>query len=488
MSEATVGNTSNPGQAASLGARSAELAVRLARERGVEVEAYEKRGRSRRIERDGEEEVASTALEQGWAVRLGDLRRSGFGAGSGELPDAPEIETSEHPLWLPEPGAASDWTPPPGLDAALTSENELRALLDAVARELARELAGARCVAARLEEGASESALASSRGVVARAVSRLAALRCEATHAGQRVRLEAWARTAAELKPLALARRLADRLLALAGETAPRPGRLLLAAPLAARLVEALAPWLVGREAAARAAALTGTDRPLAASSVDLVDDGALAGGLLAAAADGEGVACRATTLVEAGRFVRPLVAWWEAERAEEATGCARRASWRDPPRRAPTHLFLAPDAGRAVAELLGEATAYLLEAEGAVRVDPTSGRFEVAVSGWVLDAGRAAGGLGRRILRGRLSDAFAGIVARARDLTFVAGDGMFGSPTWLVEGLELLPARAAESQPVMAASSPSPGSAGRRRRSSRPVDSGSGTKTGGGTPGDPPF
>ena len=464
-----------PSAGAALGPRAAELVGRLAQESGLACEAYEKRGRSRRLERDAGGEFLSTSIEQGWAVRLGDPRRSGFAAGTGELPAAPVIETSEHPLWLPEPGAASGWTAPPGLEAALAGETELRALLDSIERELAGELAGARRVGALLEDGASEASLVSSRGIATRTVSRLAALRFEAAHEGRRVRLEAWARSAAELRPLAVARRLADRLLALAGAPAPAPGPLLLAAPLVARLVQALAPYLVGRDAAAPSRSAAG--RPLAAPGVRLIDDGALAAGLLAAAADGEGVPCRAVTLVEEGRFVRPLVAWWEAERPGDASGCARRASWRDPPRRAPTHLYLEADAERAVADLLGEATAYLLDAEGAVAVEPADGSFEVAVSGWALEQGRAAGGLGRRLLRGRLGGVLGGVRARARDLTFVAGDGLFGAPTCLVDGLELGVASATAAQPIEASN---PAAAGRRRRSRRPVDSGSGTKTGG--------
>ena len=48
------------------------------------------------------------------------------------------------------------------------------------------------------------------------------------------------------------------------------------------------------------------------------------------------------------GRFVQPLLAWWEAG-GSAVPGCARRASWRDLPRRAPTHFFVAPehDSGR---------------------------------------------------------------------------------------------------------------------------------------------
>lgn len=422
-----------------IGVAARDLAARLARSTGLEVEVLEKRGRSRRLERDAEGESASIADERGWALRVGDALRSGFASGTGEPPSAPRIETGPQPLRLPDAASAPvAAAAAPRAESAFASESELRALLDTIERELARELSGARRLVAAVEEGASESALASSRGLSSRAASRLAHLRLEVAHGARRVTLESWGRAVAELRPSALAGRLVDRLSALDGAAEPRAGRLLLGAPLVARLVEALVPWLVGGEGRARAAALG--DRRWAAPGVRLVDDGALAGGLLAAPADGEGVACRAVSLVDEERFVQPLVAWWEAEGSEVATGCSRRASYRDPPRRAPTHLYLDPAADVSVAELLPEAASYLLEAEGGVRVDPAGGGFAVAVSGWRLEGGRATGGLGRRVLTGELLGVLGGVRARARDLTFVAGDGMFGAPSCLVDGLVLSP------------------------------------------------
>jgi predicted Zn-dependent protease len=424
-----------------LGERGGALVARLARSGVGAAEAYEKHGRSRRFERGPEGEFSSTALEAGWAVRAGDLRHSWFASGAGELPlAAPWPEPTAHPLWLPEPRPPEPWSAPAAFAAPLAGESEARALLDAVARELARELPGARLGSALFEEGASEWALVSSRGIAASGAARAATLRLEAEREAHAVTAETWAFEAREMKPLAVARRLADRLLALGGGMRPPGGSLLLAAPLAARLVEALSPWLVGREAPARAAALAGRGGRLGAPGLRLVDDGALAAGLLTSATDGEGSPCREVTLVEDGRFVRPLVAWWEAETPAAASGCVRRASYRDLPRRAATHLYLAGDPRLGVPELVAEAGegAYLIDAEGTVAVEATAGRFSVAVAGFALERGRAKGGLGRRVLAGTFGGWLRGIRAAARDLTFVAGDGMFGSPTLLVEGLEL--------------------------------------------------
>jgi predicted Zn-dependent protease len=421
-----------------LGERGTELVRRLTRTRGLEVEAFEKRGRSRRFERSPTGEWVANTHERGWAVRAGDLRRSWFASGTGELPaEGPWPEASAHPLWLPQAATATERVaPPPGLEAPLASESEARALVEGVERELARELPGARLPAALLEDGASESVLISSRGASGQGIARVARLRLEAERGESRVVSESWERSGAELKPVALARRIADRILALEGAVRPPAGARLLAAPVVARLLEAYAPALVGREAAGRLRA----GEPVGDPRVRIVDDGSLAGGLLWSASDGEGVACRELTLVEAGRFARPLLAWWESDRPQETSGCARRASYRDLPRRAPTHFYLDPDPTTPVADLLADVVegTYLIDVEGGVRIDESTGGFSVAVSGFALARGRTAGGLGRATLTGSFGALFGGVRGLGRDLQFVAGDGMFGAPSLLVDGLDL--------------------------------------------------
>ncbi len=421
-----------------LGARGAALVIRLAKSSGLDVEAFEKRGRSRRFERGATGESIASAHERGWAVRAGDLRRSWFASGTGELPaDGPWPDASPHPLWLPQPDAAAERAAPPGFEAPLAGENEARALLAGVERELERELPGCRLGTAMLEEGTSESTLVSTRGASASGVARVARLRLEAERDGRRVVAESWARSSSELKPVALARRLADRLLALEGSVRSGAGTRLLAPALGARLVEAFAPALVGREAGARG----GAGERIGDSRVRIVDDGALSEGLLWSLADGEGVPCRELRLVEEGRLVRPLLAWWETDRPEEFSGCARRASYRDLPRRAPTHLYLAPDPATSVGDLLAEVAAgvYLIDVEGGVRVDDAGRSFSVAVTGFALERGRIVGGLGGVVLTGSFAALFGGVRGLGRDLQFVAGDGMFGAPSLLVEGLELI-------------------------------------------------
>lgn len=425
---------------AALGERAAELVARLRRRGLAAVEAYEKRGRSRCYELGPEGESVGGAEEAGWAVRAGDLERSGFAAGSGALdPDLPPPEPTAHPLRLPEARPVPPWTEPPELGAPLLAESEAWTLLAAVEREVIRAIPGARLTAARLEDGASEAALVSSRGVAVSTRTRAAALRVELEAGGERSVLEVAERDPRAIQPLALARRAVDRLLARGGGGEAVGEELVLAAPLAARLVEAVAPLFVGAEASAHLSALCARAGQLAAAPVTLLDDGRHPAGALAAAVDGEGLPTGERRLVEAGRFVAPLLAWWEA-RGEAPPGCARRASWRDLPRRAPTQMLIAPDPGLAPAELVGGVGrgAYLIDAEGGVRWERGALRFRVPVSGFALAGGRAVGPLGARWLEGDLRALLGGVAAVARDLAWVSGDGLYGAPTLLVHGLRL--------------------------------------------------
>lgn len=421
------------------------LLAELPRRGFPEAEIFEKRGRSRRFSRqaarDASRMTQAVANEEGWALRAGDHRRSLFHAATGKpAPATSLLDPSPHPLHLPEPRAVDPWSDPPELDAPLVTESEATTLLAEIERELHRELPESRLVVALLEDGASESTLLSTRGLRAEWRARAAYLRLEVEDRERRCRFEGAERDARQFEPRALALRLVDRLCALE-ETRERPAGasgdsgLLLAAALAARLVQAFAPLFLGPAASARLVAL-GAFSP----ALTLIDDGRLASGVLVSPVDGEGLPCGRTVLVEQGRFVQPLLAWWEAGRAT-VPGCARRASWRELPRRAPTHLFVAPGT-TAVGELVDAVGSgcYLLDAEGAVRLDPASFAFEVPVSGMHLAAGRAVAPLGRVRLCGDVRSFLAGIQVLARDLLFVPGDGMFGAPSMLVSGLRVLP------------------------------------------------
>jgi PmbA protein len=429
------------------------LAALTGREGAGVAEVYWKRGRSRRLERDGLETASSYQREEGWAVRAGDDRGSFFLAGTGQpRPEGPWPAPDGRPLELPSRrsvGEPAPWREPPELDAPLVGEKEGFALLTAIEEELARESPGARLLSARLDDGGSEVELANSLGISARHRLRAAHLRVEAIDRADgepRVAVvEVGLQEARQLDPKSVARRLADRLHVLRlGQPVERDrADLLLAPAVSARLMASLLPLLVGPEAQQLAERLGGSRDRFGSEAVTIVDDGRRDGGLLAAPTDGEGVPTRSVTLVERGTYHQPLLGPRDAPtgRGARLAGHARRASWRDQPETGPSHLSLQPGT-MGVGRLVGGLTRgyFLIALEGAPRVDFKEGRLSFPAAGFAVEAGRAREPVKNTWVTGTIASFLRGIVALGRDLQFepFALGGMIGAPTLLVTGLEL--------------------------------------------------
>jgi predicted Zn-dependent protease len=424
--------------------------LRALERRGLAAaEVFAKRGRSRRTETTEAAETSAFVQERAWAVRAGNEGGSFFAAGTGEpRPEGPWPAPSGRPLALPAPEPAR-FSVPPDFDAPLLGESEGLRLLASLGRELDSALPGARLLRAALEDGWSEGELASSRGVRARMRHRVASLHVEARGPGRDAPAAALylaAREARRFDPLALARRLAV-LLSVAAAPPADPGEtpeVVLAPPVAARLLAGLAPLLVGPQAASRGAGFRDRHGRLASEAATIVDDGRLPGGVFESGVDGEGVPSREVVLVEEGIFRQPLLTWRDAERAAGApSGCSRRPSWRDLPAAGPTHLYLRPDPRIAPSALIGAVRrgAYALDVEsgaGGLSLDLETGRFALPVCGFRLEAGRATSPLHGVWLAGEVSAFLRGIAGVARDLTFHLLDGMIGAPTLLATGIEL--------------------------------------------------
>ena len=412
----------------------------------TDAEVYVKRGRSRRLERTLVTEVSSTSHERAWAVRAGNRRGSFFAAATGDLePGGPWPEPAAGgSLDLPEPAPVPAWTTPSDFDTPLIGEREGLKLLESLGRQLAAELPGARVLRAALEDGSSEAELANSRGLAARTRSRVATFYIEAAGPGSpapTASIYAAAREPRRFHPTALARRLADRLAVSASGAPPErdTGEFLLAPGVAAQLLAGLLPLLVGPGPGSR---LLGARGRLGSDCVTLIDNGRFPGGVFESPVDGEGVPTREVVLVEEGLFRQPLLAWWQEGAADgEPSGCTRRAGWRDVPAPGPTHLYLKPEPRTAVASLLGSVAQgyYLIDATGPGRFDLAADRFSLPVCGFAVQSGRASAPVAGAWLSGAIGAFLKGIVGVGRDLTFQPLDGMIGSPTVLVAGLELL-------------------------------------------------
>ncbi|MCP4664241.1 MAG: hypothetical protein GY856_53330 [bacterium] len=421
---------------------------KLSGEGWEEVEVYHKRGRSRTVRFAAHAAVTSFCQEEGWAVRAGDRRRSFFYAAGGEpRPDVAWPEADGRGVRLASAKPIPHWAPPSDLDVPLIGESETRGLFDALERELAGELPGARLVLGELADGSSESQLVSSREVEAAVRQRTATLYLEAVGPGrgaQSISLRLAERDARRFNPLTLGRRLADLLTIVEKGSAPARdrGEFLLAPAVGVRLLGALSDLWLGPGAQEKAARLTDRRGKLASPAFTLIDDGRLPGGVLEAPVDGEGQPTREQQLVEEGIFRQPLVAWWQSTSdPTRVSGCCRRPGWRDLPRPGPTHLYLRPDPATSVASLIENLSRgyYLLDTEGAPRVAVDDNRFAVPVCGFAIEGGRPTGSITGAWLAGSVSSFLNGIVTTARDLSFLPiSGGMVGAPSLLIKGLEL--------------------------------------------------
>jgi len=411
----------------------------------TDAEVYVKRGRSRRLERTPVTETSATSQERAWAVRAGNRRGSFFAAATGDpAPAGPWPEpVPGHALELPEPEAVPAWNEPSDFDTPLIGEREGLKVLESLGRDLASELPGARLLRAVLEDGSSEAELANSRGVRSRTRQRISTLYIEAAGPGRpspQASLYVAAREPRRFHPTALARRLADRLAVAAAGAPPErdTGEILLAPGVAVRLLAGVLPLLVGPGPGSR---LLGARGRFGSEKVTLIDNGRFPGGACEAPVDGEGVPTREVVLVEEGIFHQPLLAWWQEVAAHgQPSGCTRRPGWRDLPTPGPTHLYLKPELRTPVASLLGSVSQgyYLIDVTGPGRFDLAADRFALPVCGFAVAAGRASAPVSGAWLCGGIGTFLRGIAGVGRDLTFHPLDGMIGSPTVLVLGLEL--------------------------------------------------
>jgi len=238
------------------------------------------------------------------------------------------------------------------------------------------------------------------------------------------------------------------------GEAAERACRLLGAAPCPSmKATVVLDPFVTAAVLGVLGAALTADavqkgrslfatrqGQAVAASVVDLSDDGVHPDGLASAPFDGEGVPSRRTPLIGGGVLQGFLYDTYTGHKAGVAsTGNGLRGSYQNAPSVRPTNLVLGGPATPAADIVAGVERGVLVTDAVGVHsgANPVSGEFSVGISGVLIESGRLSRSLREVTLAGDILSMLAGVVAVGDDARWVPS-GSALAPTVAIEGMSI--------------------------------------------------
>jgi len=232
------------------------------------------------------------------------------------------------------------------------------------------------------------------------------------------------------------------RLMGQLGERRPTDAAVVLDRAVVGVLLAAVGRACSGGALSSGRSAFAGLHGSLvAASEVDLADDGLCPAAPAAALVDGEGVPRRRTDLIRAGVLVGALHSVTTARAIggnARTTGNARRMTHKSPPRAAPAALVLRPTCS--LQELLavaGEAT-YLQQVSGSHSgISSITGRVNVGGIGFLLHDGQPSSRLATISVATSLQAFLSSILMVADDVQAVPGSPVVAStvlcaPSWL--------------------------------------------------------
>lgn len=212
----------------------------------------------------------------------------------------------------------------------------------------------------------------------------------------------------------------------------------ILAPAAAAELVAALSAWLC-RGGWAGGESLEGSSMPrrgerVASKQVHLHDDGRLPGGIATAPFDGEGTPTSKTAVVDHGIVVDVLRDLAAGAEGAGSTGNGIRGSFREPPRLAPSNMFISPGSTSPVELLASVKQGVRITALGRVPpLDSPDTPFSIPFTGrWIHD-GKLEAPLGGGYLAGTLRELLTEVKTIGSDFTFTHRRGSFGSPSLLL-------------------------------------------------------
>ena len=426
-----------------------ELAERLDRRAPGRWELYRKSSRGRERESGAGFVRLAVRAEQGWAARwwAGEPAGLRFAASSSAeglaaaVADASEMPAREEapPAWPGRRTAAARASvrgPEAEDEAPVEDPPDLAAALEAALSSAGTDGPKTTLRALALRAGRAHERIANAGGTdVSQTLAALDGFAAATSRRGSAARSARaafrWPAAPADPEALvaALARRLSDAAaLPLSERPSPfRTGQWLLAPPVAAAVLAAIAPVFCGakgpgwlqRESAA-------------APGVRIVDDAGPE-----ARWDGEGTASRRMLLVDSGEVVARLYDLRAAASAGgKSTGHGVRPSFREPPRCGPRRIFFEAREP-ASAERIAASVRRGLEARALtapVRVDLATDRYEVEFTGVSIAGGREQGPVAGARATGRVSELLRRIEAIGSDLEFFPMPFLAGAGTVLVE------------------------------------------------------
>jgi PmbA protein len=177
--------------------------------------------------------------------------------------------------------------------------------------------------------------------------------------------------------------------------------------------------------------------KKIAASPLNIIDDGLLPGGWSTALFDGEGVPRSRTPLVTGGVCEGYLYdSYWAKRDSVTSTGNAARSRYKSMPAVGVTNLYI-EKGERTLDELIGEVSdgLFITELLGAHTINSVSGDFSVGASGLRIEGGKPCYPVRGMAISGNLMDLFSKVESCGSDLRFI---GSIGAPSILFSELEV--------------------------------------------------
>jgi PmbA protein len=175
----------------------------------------------------------------------------------------------------------------------------------------------------------------------------------------------------------------------------------------------------------------------VAASTITLIDDGRLEGGIASSPVDAEGVPTSRTILIQDGILKGFLHNTYTAAKDNTmSTGNGMRSTFKSTPEVGPTNIFIHSGTMKE-SELIQEIKAgfYVTSVMGMHTANPISGDFSVGAAGIWVENGKMTKAIRGVAIAGNMLELLRNIDAAADNLRFFGGQG---APTLRIQGMSI--------------------------------------------------